>query len=118
MRTSLRARSLRTTVCSVLALPILALALLLGLTSTAQAADGDVVILAAESGGGDLPGLEPGKAADPENAFAPKEYEQNFLWGAAVGLGALTIGGFGALGGLYWLVVVRPEQQSAAQKQG
>ena len=67
---------------------------------------------------GEAPGLEPREANATDNDFAPKDYEQNFLWGAAVGLGAMTIGGFGALGGLYWLVVQRPAQQQAEASKG
>lgn len=74
------------------------------------------VVLAAESGGeGEQgPGPEPMPADATENPAAPDDYEANFLWGAAVGLLALMILGAVAVGGLYWLLVVRPKQQDAA----
>lgn len=78
------------------------------------------VVLAAEGGGGGAegehaPGPDPMPADATENPAAPKDYEANFLWGAAVGLLALTLLGALALAGLYWLLVVRPKQQDAAR---
>lgn len=74
-------------------------------------------VLAAEGGaeGEGAPGLEPAPADDTENPAAPEDYEANFLWGAAVGLLALMILGALALGGLYWLMVVRPKRSDAAR---
>lgn len=68
----------------------------------------DTVRLATEAEG-DVGGLEPGGANDENNANRPEAYEPNFLWGAAVGLAVLTVGGLGVLGGLYYLMVVRRE---------
>lgn len=67
---------------------------------------------------GTPPGPEPREANATDNEFRPLDYEQNFLWGAAVGLGALTVGGAGALAGLYWLLVQRPARQAEATKNG
>lgn len=74
------------------------------------------IVLAAETGGegGQAPGPEPAGPDDTENPAAPEDYEANFLWGAAVGLLALTILGAVALGGLYYLLVVRPKKADAA----
>ncbi len=69
----------------------------------------DTFILATEA---DAPpvGLDPAGPNDEDNAFAPTEFESNYLWGAAVGLLVLTAGGFALLGGLYYAKVVRPNQ--------
>lgn len=97
-----------------------ALAVALLLPAGSAAADGPVVVLAAEAGtegateGAEeqAPGLEPAPADDTENPAAPDDYEANFLWGAAVGLLALMLLGALAVGGLYWLLVVRPKQSA------
>ena len=75
--------------------------------SAADDLPADRVQLATEATGEEPIGLEPGGANDPENANAPENYEPNFLWGAAVGLTVMVVGGVGLLGGLYWLMVVR-----------
>lgn len=112
MRSS--SRVLRARLARAAALPLLALMFLFGGASMATAAD-DVVVLATESHGEDLPGLEPKTAADEDNQFRPDDYEANFLWGAAVGLGVLVAGGVAGLAGLYWLMVVRPSQANQPQ---
>lgn len=92
-------------------------AVLLVVPVTASAADlASTVVLAAEGGGEHegAPGPEPRPADDTENPAAPQDYEANFLWGAAVGLLALTLLGALALAGLYWLLVVRPKRSDAA----
>ena len=97
----------------------LAVALLLP-AGAAAAAGAPAVVLAAEAGtegateGAEehAPGLEPAPADDTENPAAPDDYEANFLWGAAVGLLALMLLGALAVGGLYWLLVVRPRQST------
>lgn len=83
----------------------------------ATAAPGEsAVVLAAETGGeeGEAPGLDPAGPNETDNPAAPEDYEANFLWGAAVGLLALTILGAVALGGLYYVQVVRPRKTDAA----
>lgn len=113
---------LRARIARAAALPLLVLTLLLGASSLAMAAtdlaqDG-AIVLATEAHGEDLPGPDPAPADAEENEFRPADYEANFLWGAAVGFGALVAGGVFTLGGLYWLMVVRPEQARANQPQG
>jgi hypothetical protein len=61
----------------------------------------------------DFPGTTPGDPNAEDNAFAPEDYEANFLWGAAVGLTVLVILGVGGVGLLYWGLVVRPKQQAS-----
>lgn len=92
-------------------LVVVALSLPVAAASAAPADDlpADRVQLATEAEGEEPAGLEPGGANDPDNANAPEEYEPNFLWGAAVGLVVLTVGGLGILAGLYWLMVGRRE---------
>lgn len=95
-----------------LLLPMLVGLALLAPVSVAVAADdlpADTVQLATEATDEEPAGLEPGGANDPDNANAPEDYEPNFLWGAAVGLAVLAVGGLGVLGGLYWLMVRRRE---------
>ncbi len=98
-----------------LLLPIvLGMALLLPVqAASAQALPADTVRLATEAGE-DIGGLEPGGANDQGNANRPEDYEPNFLWGAAVGLAVLTVGGLGVLGLLYWLMVGRRKEPSAS----
>ena len=100
-----------------LLLPALMTAALL-LPATAAAADAPadsgIVLLAAEGGGGELPGRQAPDPNDPENPNPPEEYEQNFLWGAAVGLTAGVVGLVLLLGGLYYLLVQRPRNKAAA----
>lgn len=85
------------------------------------AAHADTVVLAVEQAPEEpgaeptQPGLEPGGPDDTENPAAPVEYESNFLWGAAIGLLVLVVLGLGAVGGLYWLLVVRPSQREDAK---
>lgn len=62
----------------------------------------------------DFPGVAPGDPNAEDNAFAPDDYEPNFLWGAAVGLTALVVLGVGGLGLLYWGLVVRPKQRTGS----
>lgn len=96
----------------VLVVPLLALFLLLAggaaVASTAGTAP-SVVTLAAEEGG-EIEAPEPKGPNEEGNEFAPVEYEPNFLWGAAIGLFALTAIAFLAVGGLYWLLVKRPRE--------
>ncbi len=117
MRPSLRARLARAA-----ALPVLALMLLVGAPSLAAAdevvATDEVIVLAAEGHSGPLPGPDPLPADDENNQFAPEDYEANFLWGAAVGFGAIVFLSLLALGALWWLMVVRPAQAKAGQPQG
>lgn len=83
-------------------------------TAPAFAADATTIVLAAEGGAGEEPpGPEPmGPNENPtKNPAAPTDYESNFLWGAAVGLLALTVFAILAVGGLYYLLVVRPRQR-------
>lgn len=96
-------------VLHTLLLPAL-VGLALVLPMSAAAADdlpADRVLLATEAEGEEPAGLEPGGPNEPDNPNRPEDYEPNFLWGAAVGLAVLTVGGLGILGGLYWLMVVR-----------
>lgn len=109
---------LRARIARAAALPLLVLVLLTGGSSLASATTDAHLVLAAEGHGGDLPGPDPATADDEDNEFAPAEYEPNFLWGAAVGFGAIVAGGVLTLGGLYWLMVVRPSQVRANQPQG
>lgn len=72
-----------------------------------------VVVLAAE-GGGEPAGVEPRGPEDPENSFAPADYEAPFLINAAVGLAALMLLLVVGVGGLYWLLVQRPRKAGAS----
>lgn len=118
MRSTPRARLARARWTRALAMPVLALLVLLGTSSVAAASTADHVVLAAEGGhGGELPGPDPAEADDEANEFAPDDYEANFLWGAAVGFGALVAGGLLTMGGLYWLMVLRPAQAKQRQNQ-
>lgn len=65
----------------------------------------------------DFPGTQPGSADASENAFAPPDYEPNFLWGAAVGLSVLAVVGVGMVALLYWALVVRPRKQQEQRQQ-
>lgn len=49
-----------------------------------------------------------GPTPNPTTTNAPDDYEPPFLINAAVGLTALMVGLVVVLGGLYWLLVVRP----------
>lgn len=101
--------------------PGLVLTLLLTLTvlaPTAAFAAADVetsttTVLAAEEGG-EVGGLEPGDPNAEDNTYAPSEYEGNFLWGGAVGLLVLLAIGFGAMGGLYYLLVIKANEKKAS----
>ncbi len=114
MRPSYRARLARAA-----ALPMLVISLLLGPATVAQAADEVVAtstftVLATE--GGTPSGPDPRGPNEADNEFKPADYESNFLWGAAVGLGVLVLGLVGLLGLLYRLMVQRPAQ--AADNKG
>lgn len=61
---------------------------------------------------GPVGGLEPAEANDPDNEFAPGNYEGNFLWGGAVGLLFLVGVGFAGAGGLYYLLVVKANESA------
>lgn len=90
---------------------LLAVLLLVPATATATPADqapADVTVLAAEGGEEGPVGPEP----DPDNTFAPADYEPNFLINAAVGMTVLLILLAVGLGGLYWLLVQRPSEPS------
>lgn len=91
-------------------------ALLLAPATAAVAAPSPqpVVVLAAEGGGEGPVGPEPRGPDDPENSFAPADYEPPFLINAAVGLTALLVLTVVGLGGLYWLLVQRPRTSSQA----
>lgn len=92
---------------------LIALGLLLA-PAAASADAGAVTVLAAEEGGehhGEPAGPEPMPADATENPAAPAEYESNFLWGAGVGLLAMTLFAVFAVGGLYYLLVWRPGQE-------
>lgn len=94
--------------------------LILPLAGAGLADTGSALVLAAEEGGGGEgeapPGPEPmDPNEDPtKNPAAPVDYEANFLWGAAVGLLVLTLFAVAAVGGLYYLLVVRPRQREDA----
>lgn len=96
---------------------LLAVALLLPATAAtaSEAAAPAALVLAVESDpDAPAPGLSPMPADATENPAAPEEYEAPFLWGAAVGLLALTLFLALTLGGLYYLLVHRPAQKKAA----
>ncbi len=95
--------------------PAMLLAVLLLVPATATAAPAsqpEVTVLAAEGGEEGPVGPEPRGANDPDNTFAPDDYEPNFLINAAVGLTVLLILLAVGLGGLYWLLVHRPREAS------
>jgi hypothetical protein len=100
-----------------LLLPAL-LSLLLIVPATAAAAEPvtihstDAILLATE-GGGPLPGPTPQDPNASENFGAPPEYEAPFLWKASLGLLALVVGIVGLLGGLYYLLVLRPRRDAS-----
>lgn len=96
--------------------PAMLLAALLLVPATAMAtpsAPSQVVVLAAEGGEEGPVGPEPRGPDDPENSFAPGEYQPPFLINAAVGLTALLLLLVVGLGGLYWLLVQRPSKESS-----
>lgn len=96
--------------------PAMLLAALLLVPATAMAtpeAPSQVTVLAAEGGEEGPVGPEPRGPDDPENSFAPSEYEPPFLINAAVGLTALLLLLVVGLGGLYWLLVQRPSKESS-----
>lgn len=72
-------------------------------------------VLAAEGGGEEGPvGPEPRPPDDPDNSFAPSDYEPPFLINAAVGLTVLLVLLALGLGAMYWLLVQRPKTSSQA----
>lgn len=75
-------------------------------------ADAGGLVLAAEATDGPAEplGPEPREPNNTENPVAPAEYEPNFLWGAAIGLLAIALGTALLIGGLYYLLVLRPRQ--------
>lgn len=96
--------------------PAMLLAALLLVPTTAMATPATsttVTVLAAEGGGGGPLGPEPRGPEDPDNSFAPTEYEAPFLINAAVGLTALLVLLVVGLGGLYWLLVQRPSKEAS-----
>lgn len=94
---------------------LLAVLLLVPVSATAApAAQAEATVLAAEGGEEGPVGPEPRGANDPENSFAPADYEANFLINAAVGLTVLLILLAVGLGGLYWLLVQRPRETSTS----
>lgn len=88
------------------------LTLLVAAAPAAAQPDSSVLVVAAEGGGEEAEpiGPEPMPADATDNPAAPTDYEANFLWGAAVGLLALTVFALLAVGGLYYLLVARPRQ--------
>lgn len=90
---------------------------LLPVSAPALGDDGVPIVLAVEGEGEEPQGPEPmGPNEDPtRNPAAPTDYEANFLWGAAVGLLALTVFAVAGVGGLYYLLVVRPRQRDDAR---
>lgn len=99
-----------------LLLPALLTCLLLGTTVAATAAEVDAVdtgVVVALEGGGELEGPTPGDPNASENVGAPVDYEAPFLWKASIGLLAVMVGIVGLLGGLYYLLVVRPSRSSS-----
>lgn len=101
-----------------LVLPALLAVALLMPTSVAYATPSDAatsLVLATEAdAGASPPGRAPMGPNDEDNPGAPADYESNFLWGAAVGLFALTLLGVLVAGGLYYVLVHRPRQRAAA----
>lgn len=97
--------------------PAMLLAALLLVPTTAMATPATstaVTVLAAEGGGEEGPlGPEPRGPDNPDNSFAPTEYEAPFLINAAVGLTALLLLLVVGLGGLYWLLVQRPSKEAS-----
>lgn len=95
--------------------PVLLLTLLLAPAAASASVDtavaDDALILATE-GGGEAPGLDPRGPDDPNNEFAPDNYEANFLWGAGVGILGLIVLLILTVGGLYYLLVIRPRQRA------
>lgn len=99
----------------LLVVPAMLLAALLLVPTTAvatPATPSQVAVLAAEGGQEGPLGPEPRGPDDPDNSFAPGEYEPPFLINAAVGLTALLLVLVVGLGGLYWLMVQRPKESS------
>ena len=95
-------------------LPVLVLALLVTPVTMATADSGvaDTVTVAVEGGGEGEPVGPPVKGPDDEgNVGAPDDYEAPFVWAASFLLlgGALTL--ILVLGGLYYVLVVRPQQR-------
>lgn len=97
---------MRRRLATCLAAALLALTVLAP-AAPALAGDATGIVLAAE-GGGEPQGPEPRPADDPENEFAPAEYEANFtatLFGRALFGGILLAAIAIALG--YWVRVGR-----------
>ncbi len=61
------------------------------------------------------PGPEPADPNASGNPAAPRNYDANFLWGAAAGLLVRTVLGVAGLAGLYYLLVVRPGRRADAE---
>lgn len=83
-----------------------------GAASGAPAAGAPRIRLVTEA---EPPGPEPADPNASGNPAAPRNYDANFLWGAAVGLLVLTVLGIAGLAGLYYLLVVRPGQRADAE---
>ncbi|MFP5308251.1 MAG: hypothetical protein ACLGIR_01585 [Actinomycetes bacterium] len=105
---------MRRRLAGILLPALLVVAVLLPATAAVAAPEPEVesaaIVLAVEE-----IGENPGPDPNLDNDFAPADYEANFLWGAAVGLLVLIFLGAGALGGLYWLLVVRPKQRAGTR---
>jgi hypothetical protein len=87
------------------------IALAVVLPAAPALADAGLVLAAEATDGPAEPlGPEPKEPNNTDNPVAPAEYEANFLWGAAVGLLALGLGMVLLIGGLYYLLVLRPRQ--------
>lgn len=94
---------------------LLSMLLLVPATAAAEVTidSADAILLATEGELGPLPGPTPGDPNASENFGAPTEYEPPFIWKASLGLLALMVGIVGALGGLYYLLVLRPRRDAS-----
>jgi hypothetical protein len=102
----------------LLSLPMAGTAALADQVASSDAVErGGVLVLATEAGEGEpLPGRTPRPPDAPENPNPPQVYEENFLWGAAVGLTVLVVGLVALLGGLYYMLVQRPRSRAGTSR--
>jgi hypothetical protein len=102
---------MRRRLVTILSAAMLSTALLLPMAALPALADSAAVVLATEGHSSDA-GLDPMKADDPDNAFAPKSYEANWTWRAGKGLLGLFLVILLPVGAMYYFRVARPARSN------